>query len=207
VSTEYSLTVTNNSTMFQDLCLYQKPVDLGVPDAVSLAWLCVPAWPRTTATFAWSLDYAFVWARTGSLKPGIQFETQALVAADPDDLKLNQIQFDYVNGIFAFIPGPATGGPQPGSLYIRELGGIPVNTAAVGIGMSEAATFAVMAHPDTQPAFTPHPSYWITAGTFLKGQVIDVELIADEAEVVFEDTDELLATLNPDNTWTVTDAG
>ena len=41
--TEFSLTVTNNSTMFQDLCVYQKPVDLGVGDAVPLAWLCAPA--------------------------------------------------------------------------------------------------------------------------------------------------------------------
>jgi hypothetical protein len=61
VSTQYSLTVTNNSTQYQDLCIYQNPVDLGVPDAMSLAWLTAPAWPRTTVTFSWTLDYSFVW--------------------------------------------------------------------------------------------------------------------------------------------------
>src|SRR5690349_19347554 len=107
--------------MFQDLCVYQKPVDLGVPDAVPLAWLCAPAWPKTTAIFSWALDYSFVWARTGSLKPGVQFETQETMPADPDDLTCNQIQFDYQKGAFAFIPGPATDKPQAGSLYISEL--------------------------------------------------------------------------------------
>lgn len=202
--TEYSLTVTNNSTMFQDLCVYQKPVDLGVPDAVPLAWLCAPAWPKTTVTFTWGLDHSFVWARTGSLKPGIQLETQETVPADPDDLTRNQLRFDYQKGAFAFIPGPVTDNPQAGSLYISELSGIPVNTAAVGIGMATGATFATLAQPSTLLAFTPHPSYWITAGTFVVGQVLDVEEITDEAEVAFEDTYAMRATLNPDNTWTVT---
>ncbi len=32
--TEYTQTATNNSTQFQDICVFQKPVDLGVPGVV-----------------------------------------------------------------------------------------------------------------------------------------------------------------------------
>lgn len=64
-ATQYTLTVTNNSTQFQDICLFQKSVGLGVPAAVSLAWLTAPAHPGHTVTFTWTVNYSFVWAPTG----------------------------------------------------------------------------------------------------------------------------------------------
>lgn len=203
MSTQYSLTVTNNSTQFQDLCVYQKPVNLGVPDALSLAWLTAPAWPGTTVTFTWSLDYNFVWAQTGSLKPGVTFQAQQTLSADPDSLISNQVQFDYRNGAFTFVPGAANGTPQLGSLYIRELSGVPANSATVGIGMSNAGTFAVQAQPNSNLVFTPHPEYWITAGTFTAGEVLDIEQITNEAEVPYDGTFEMNAVLGSTNLWTV----
>ncbi|WP_026422364.1 hypothetical protein [Actinokineospora inagensis] len=203
MSTQYSLTVTNNSTQYQDLCVYQKPVDLGVPNALSLAWLTAPAWPGTTVTFTWALDYSFVWAQTGSLQPGVTFRAQQTIGADPDSLTNNQVQFDYRRGAFTFVPGPAVGTPQLGSLYVRELSGIPANTATVGIGMSNAGTFAVQAQPNTNLVFTPHPEYWITAGTFTAGQVLDIEQITNEAEVPYDGTFAMTATLSSSNVWQV----
>jgi rhizosphere induced protein len=203
MSTKYSLTVTNNSTQFQDLCVYQKPVDLGVPNAVSLAWLTAPAWPNTTVTFNWTLDYSFMWSQTGSLKPGVTFQAQQIVPADPDSLTSNQIQFDFRNGAFTFLPGAAAGTPELGSLYIRQLGGVPANGAMVGIGMSNAGTFAVAAQPNINLVFTPHPEYWVTAGTFAQGQVLDIEEITNEAEVPYDGTFAMQAVLSSTNEWTV----
>ncbi|GAA2971565.1 hypothetical protein [Actinokineospora diospyrosa] len=203
MSTQYSLTVTNNSTQFQDLCVYQKPVDLGVPNALSLAWLTAPAWPGTTVTFTWSLDYSFVWAQTGSLQPGVTFQAQQTVAADPENLASNQIQYDYRQGAFTFLDGPSVGTPQLGSLYIRELNGIPANSATVGIGMSNAGTFAVQAQPNTNLVFTPHPEYWITAGTFTAGEVLDIEQITNEAAVPYDGTFAMNAVLNSKNIWQI----
>jgi hypothetical protein len=203
VSTNYSLTVTNNSTQFQDLCIYQKPVDLGVPDAMSLAWLTAPAWPKTTVTFVWSLDYNFVWAQTGSLQPGVTFRAQETEPADPDDLTANQIQFDYRNGAFTFVPGPAAGVAELGSLYIRELSAIPTATATVGIGMSNAGVFVVQAQPNMNLVFTPHPEYWVTAGTYEQGQVMNIEQITQEAAVPFDGTFDMVAVLSSTNTWSV----
>jgi hypothetical protein len=197
------MTVTNNSSQFQDLCVYQKPVDLGVPNAMSLAWLTAPAWPGTTVTFNWSLDYSFVWAQMGSLKPGVTFLAQQTQASDPDDLNANQVMFDYRNGAFNFVPGNASGSPQLGSLYIRELSTVPIGTATVGIGMSGSGVFAVPAEPNMNLVFTPHPAYWITAGTFEQGQVVDIEQITNEAEVDFDATFDMTAVLAKNNTWQV----
>jgi hypothetical protein len=195
--------VTNNSTQFQDLCIYQKPVDLGVPNAMSLAWLTAPAWPGTTVTFDWTLNYSFVWSQTGSLKPGVTFQAQQNQAADPDDLTANQVIFDYRNGAFTFVPGNASGSPQLGSLYIRELSTIPIGTATVGIGMSNSGVFAVQAEPNMNLVFTPNPEYWLTAGTFEQGQVLDIEQITNEAQVGFDATFNMVAVLSSANTWSV----
>lgn len=204
VPTNYSLTVVNNSTQFQNLCVYQKPVDLGVPNAMSLAWLTAPAWPTTTVTFNWTLDYCFVWSQTGSLQPGVTFKAQQTWAADPDDLTKNQVLFSYENNAFTFQHGNAAGTAQLGSLYIRELSGVPVSTATVGIGMSNAGVFAVQAEPNMNLVFTPHPEYWLTAGTFEQGAVLDIEQITNEAAVPFDGTFDMVATLSSQNTWTVT---
>jgi hypothetical protein len=203
VSTQYSLTVTNNSTQYQDLCIYQKPVDLGVPDAMSLAWLTAPAWPLTTVKFTWSLDYSFIWSQTGSLKPGVTFLAQQTQGADPDDLTANQVLFDYINGAFTFTPGNAAGVAELGSLYIREMSRVPIGSATVGIGMSNAGVFAVQAQPNMNLVFTPHPEYWIAAGTFEQGQVLDIEQITNSANVGFDATFDMVAVLTPVNTWQV----
>ncbi|HEY3751740.1 MAG TPA: hypothetical protein VGL80_21375 [Pseudonocardiaceae bacterium] len=204
MSTQYSLTVTNNSTQFQDLCVYQKPVDLGVPNAMSLAWLTAPAWPGTTVKFTWSLDYCFVWSQTGTLKPGVTFLAQQTESADPDNLNDNQILFGYNEGAFTFIDGTAAGTPQLGSMYIRQLSSIPTASATVGIGMSNAGVFAVQAEPNINLVFTPHPEYWVTAGTFEHGEVLDIEQITNEEPVEFSGTFDMVAELGPTNIWTVT---
>jgi len=196
--------VTNNSTQYQDLCIYQNPVDLGVPDAMALAWLTAPAWPKTTVTFTWTLNYSFVWSQTGSLQPGVTFLAQQNQSADPSDLTANQVLFDYRNGAFTFAPGVAPGVPELGSLYVTESSRVPIGTATVGIGMSNAGVFAVQAQPNMNLVFTPDPEYWVTAGTYEQGKVLDIEQITNSAIVGFEATTDKVAVLSPVNTWTVT---
>lgn len=49
--TEHTLRVVNKSINFVDMCMYQKNPDLGVPDALSLAWFSQAAAPTTTVKF------------------------------------------------------------------------------------------------------------------------------------------------------------
>ncbi|PSL55998.1 hypothetical protein B0I31_104289 [Saccharothrix carnea] len=204
MSTRYTLDVRNDSTQFQDLCVYQHAVDLGVPNALSLAWLTAPAWPDTTVTFEWDLDYCFVWSAAGSLRPGVRFEARETWPADPEGLTENQVLFDYADGAYRFVPGKATGDPQLGSLYLDVLPSVPAGGAAVGIGLSHAAVFAATAQPDETLVFTPEPNYWLTAGAYAAGEVLDVEQIDDVVQLQYGGTSHLTAVLNADNTWTIT---
>ncbi|MEV6607549.1 MULTISPECIES: hypothetical protein [unclassified Kutzneria] len=201
--TTYTLTVVNNSSHFADFCVYQRSPDLGVRDALSLAWLAVPLWPTTVEVFTWQIDYSFVWSQTGVLKPGVRFGASQAWPADPGDTNANQVLFDYQQGAFTFQPGAAAGTPQRGGLYVRELADIPADTASVGIGMSGSGTFAVQAQPNENLVFTPHPTYWVAAGTFEQGVALDVEEISNTAQVPFDSTFAMTAVLDARNNWTV----
>jgi rhizosphere induced protein len=203
VVTQYSLNVINNSQNLFDMCVYQKPPDMGVTDVFSLAWFSLPAQPATSVKFQWSIDYSFVWDATGMLQPGVTFDASQVVAADPSDTAQNAVTFDYPDGAYKFDTGQQ--GPASGHLYIYESKTIPADQASVGIGMSGSGTFAVQAQPNLNLVFTPDPSYWITAGTFVQGQVLDIETVTNPAEIVFpENVYSMTATLGQNNAWSVT---
>jgi hypothetical protein len=134
----------------------------------------------------------------------VTFLAQQTQAANPNDLTANQVLFDYRNGAFTFAPGSSAGVAELGSLYVTESSRVPIGTATVGIGMSNAGVFAVQAQPNMNLVFTPHPEYWITAGTYEQGQVLDREQITNSANVEFEATTDMVAVLSPVNTWQIT---
>ncbi|MFD3942971.1 hypothetical protein [Streptomyces sp. NPDC058579] len=201
-ATAYTVTAHNNSTQFQTVCLYQRAVGLGVPSAFSLAWLLAPCRPGGHVTFTWSEVYSFVWAPTGTLTPGIVFSHWDQLAADPDDQSLNGTGFGFDNGKYGFVPA-TSGAPQVGSLGIDVLATVPQDTASVGIGMSSAPVFAAQADPGADLVFTPHPQYWIAAGTYTRGEVLDVEEIEATAELPFDGTFTQQAVLQPTGDWII----
>ncbi|MFE5988473.1 hypothetical protein [Streptomyces sp. NPDC056453] len=69
--------------------------------------------------------------------------------------------------------------------------------------MSGAPVFAAQAVPGTKLVFTPRPRYWITAGTFLNGEVLNVEEITNDAEIPYDNTFSMNAVLTQTNLWTV----
>lgn len=204
--TEYSLTVHNQSTNLVDLCLFQSPPDLGGQNVNALAWLAEPAHPTTTVHFRWTIDYSFVWSNNGELAVGSSFDASQVWPADPYGKSApQQAQLSYLDDAYTFDEGATpVSTPQPGNLYIHEDATVPLREASVGVGMSGAGTFAVVAQPNQNLVFSPHPEYWITAGTYKPGQVIDEEQISNRAEVAFPPGGfAMVATLHPDNSWTV----
>ncbi|MBT2441836.1 hypothetical protein J7E93_17305 [Streptomyces sp. ISL-36] len=152
-------------------------------------------------TFTWTVDYGFVWGLTGRLTSGGYFVPWDQMAADPDNPPRNRTGFGFSNGNYGFV---AAGGNTPvGALEIDVLSDVPDGTASVGIGMDDSSVFVAQAEPGANLRFTPHPEYWITAGTFRAGEVLDVEEITQEAEVPLEGTLSMQATLEPDDVWTV----
>lgn len=208
--TQYTLRVINNSTNFVDMCMYQEDPNIGNPNVLSLAWFAKPAFPTTTVIFRWTVDYSFLWSETGELVPGAFFDASQIWPADPANIAPstpskggNQIGLDYKSGAYNFTSTPA-GNPQTGTLYVKENDQIPLKQASVGIGMSGAGTFAVQAQPRTNLTFTPHPVYYLAAGTFAAGEVLDIGSISNPTDIRFPaGVFSMTATLNEGNDWAV----
>ncbi|WP_309112228.1 hypothetical protein [Saccharothrix sp.] len=209
--TQYTLRVVNDSTNLTDMCVYQQDPNIGAPNVMSLAWFTKPAYPTTTVVFRWTIDYSFIWSETGQLKPGVFFDASQIWPADPSIIGVaserkagNQIGFSHPSeGAYTFTSTP-TANAQRGTLYIDENATIPLKEASVGIGMSGSGTFATQAQPNIHLSFTPHPTYWLTAGTYQQGEVLDVQSITNPVEIHFPpNVYSMTATLHEDNSWTV----
>lgn len=197
---QYSVIFINNSNNQGSACLYQRDPNIGIPNVMSLAWFARTSFPTTKIQFQWTIDYCFVWSQTGQLVPGVVFEASQVWPADLSNT--NQVTFTNQGGAYTFLNQMA--GPQQGSLFIRVDNTVPPYQAAVGIGMSGAATFATQAQPNWSLVFTPHPQFWIAFGNFTQGEVLDVEAISNPAQIQFPaNVYSMTATLNPDNTWTI----
>jgi hypothetical protein len=198
MANQYSLIFGNDSIYPWDACLYQNDLDLGVPGAQPLAWLSRRVAPSARLVFTWEISYSFVQAATGTLVPGVIFAaTQRL---DTDLSTNNQVPFTFKAGYSAF--GPPTAGPRPDSLYIRQERSIPLNTLAVGIGVSGASTYAIQAMPNVNLKFTPHPNYWLTFGTFIPGEVLEVGVLNNPLHVQFPpNVYSMTAILQRDHSW------
>jgi hypothetical protein len=196
----YSLTFVNNSSQNGAACVFQRDPNLGVPNAMPLAWFARWAGPSTRVNFQWTTDYSFVWGQVGQLVPGVTFMSAQMWPADLSTR--NMVTFSTAGGNIGF-QNP-TQGPSPGSLYINEAPTVFPNMAAVGIGMSGSATFVAQAMPNMMLVFTPHPQYWIAFGNFEQGQVLDPYQITNAAQIAFPPgVYSVTATLNQDNTWTI----
>jgi hypothetical protein len=209
--TQYTLRVVNNSTNFVDMCVFQDDPDIGVPDVMSLAWFAKPTYPTTTVVFRWTVDYSFIWSETGTLKPGVFFDASQTWPADPSVVGLssqtkpgNQIGFSHPSAdAYTFTSTPVPGA-QTGSLYIKEDPNLPLKRASVGIGMSGSGTFAVQAQPNMNLTFSPHPKYYLAAGTYSQGEVLDIGSITNPAEIRYPaGVFSLTAVLQEDNTWRI----
>lgn len=208
--TTYTLRVVNNSGDLWDMCVYQVDPDIAVSNVMSLAWFTKTASDSTTVTFKWTIDYSFVWSETGQLLPGVYFDATQVWPADPQivgtstkDKAGNQVGFGYKNGAFSFTSTP-TPNAQQGSLYVRQDDSIPKDTASVGIGMGGSGTFAVQAKPNVNLNFKPHPVYYLAAGQYHQGEVLDIGAINNPTDVRFPaNIYSMTAVLDEANRWTV----
>lgn len=199
---KYTLTFKNNSTNAWTVAVYQTdPALQATTNALSLAWFAKAAATGTSIDFTWTIDYNFVWMESGILKPGVVFKASQSPAADLN--ASNKINFTQMaNGAFTFANQSA--GQPSGSLLVQQDGTIPLNTASVGIGMSNAGTFVVPAQPNINITFSPHPQYWIAFGNYQQGQVLDTAQITAPANVAFPiNTYSMTAILDGSNKWTV----
>jgi hypothetical protein len=203
---QYTLYCFNNSTNPGAFCVYQNDPNIGINNVMSLAWFAKEAGQTTLIKFGWSIDYSFVWSQTGALKPGVTFDASQNWPADLTTT--NQVTFDKVtssSGGSYYTFEDQKAGPQPGSLTVVEGQNIAQGEASVGIGMSGSGTYLMQAQPNLNLTFTPHPVYFLTFGDYWPGLVLDTQQISHPLLVAFPaNVYVMTATLNPDNTWTLT---
>jgi len=198
---QYKLILVNNSTEPGNLIIYQT---LGnTPTSDTLAWFSKYAYPGTQISFQWdSTDFDFVWSGGGQIVPGMVFEASQVVPANLQTSNEITFSYDSANQVF-FFKDQQQG--QPNLFTIREDATLPANAAAVGIGMSGKASFAVQAQPNMTVAINVNNlEYWVTFGTVQQGEFFEIAQLLDPVQIQFPvNVNSLTVTLNPDNTWSI----
>jgi hypothetical protein len=213
--TRYTLRLFNNSNKDWDFCVYQNDPNIDNPEVMSTAWFVQPLAQSSRSTISWNLDWDFIWDQTGELQPGITFDASQVWPADPAAVNVwstpqsagDQVTFAYdpIKKEYTFGSGDGQSHqPQNGTLYIYQQGSVPSNQSSVGLAMSGNPVYAMQAQPNIVAEFTPHPVYFITAGSFETGEVLDVTSISRPAGIQYPPgIYSMTATLDTSNNWTI----
>jgi hypothetical protein len=213
--TTYTLTVKNESNEPWDIYTFQKNPNIADPHLKSLAWFTKYSAAHSTVKFSWDLSYNLMWAETGELVPGVIFDANQFYPADPFTPGAatysragNQVQLTYhaEESYFEFGGGGLLPNTLPGTLYVASDSTVPNGIASVGIGMSNAGTFARPALTNIVSEFSPEPTYYVAAGTSIQqGQVLE-DQVSQSIELQFAGVTDLTAAFQPDHTWVVSGA-
>jgi rhizosphere induced protein len=210
--TTYTLTVNNASGEAWDMYTFQKDPSIADPNLKSLAWFTQSTAAYSAVKFSWDVNYNFMWAETGMLVPGVVFEASQSFPANPfvtaaalHDREGNQVQLTYhgKEDYFEFVEGPPVSGAVPGTLYAVCDSTVPNGIASVGIGMSNAGTFAQPALTNVIASFTPDPTYYVAAANSIKQGAILEDEVSRAVELQFAGVTALTATFQSDHTWVV----
>ncbi len=196
----YTIHFVNNSSIIGSFCVFQQDPDMSFANVFTLAWFSKFANPGTKVSFSWTLDYCFFWDDSGELTPGMTFDDSEILEAGLTEN--NTVTLTKSDGGYLFVDQKTAN--EAGSLTILTDTTIPANQASVGIGMSDAGTFAVQAQANMNYTFTPHPEYWVTFGNFAEGEILDTTELLNKAQVIFPaNIYAMNVTLNPDASWTI----
>jgi hypothetical protein len=189
MSTTYRLQVANNSSAFEQFAIYQNDPDLGVSNAMSLAWFVQGAHPGQTLYFEWTIDYSVMWSRSGITGNAVKFVVGQEVPVDPSDTKGNGVDLDFADDVPLLRPARfALGTSRSGCIYVNEKSSLPDTSAGmVGLAIGGRPAYAAAAAPNRLEVFSPHLNYWITAGTFEQGVALDAEEISSRSQQLVYD--------------------
>lgn len=197
----FTLRFKNRSESQHDFLCYQQGIDVNRPNVYTLAWFAKPVANGVDVDFCWTLDFNFMWSEQGTLEPGITFTANQVLPAGLT--QQNRVDFTQEGDAFQFSNQDSTG--AEGSLTINGDNSVPKKKAVFGIGMSGQGTFAVDAEPNLAAIFTPHPTYWVSFGSFDQGEVLDIQTLVNTAEVLFPaNVYQMTAVLDSGNNWSIT---
>ncbi|MFB9951173.1 hypothetical protein ACFFP0_20190 [Rhizobium puerariae] len=199
----YTLKVFNENQKWQQFALYQTiPQVIGPSvDPLSLAWMVggsaggSPDNPAMSL-FQWTIDYSVTvgyvqqFGGTGSPR-SFQTASSANVMIQSQNAVPVTYQGPFPYGAPGFPEGPSDStkgliiAQSDGTIPDLRLQGSKNTYLNVGIAMAGKPTVAVQLEPNLTYQFTPKPRYYILAGSFVEGQVIDTATTTAAFEVTF----------------------
>jgi hypothetical protein len=204
-TTTYTLNVINDSELpnptFAVFATLPAQSDFAT---LNLAWLTQQVDATNKYTFTWPITWGFSWAAQGT-EPGYQWAGQGKLAADPNSPSECAATFGY-NGDFQLLP--ANGTPDGYTLWITDAPTVPTpkqKPSSLGVTLGGSSVCATNAGPNLYQTYTLHPTYYIDAGNYVQGQMVDGASVTAFQELTYADGNtSLTATLGASNTWTVT---
>lgn len=195
--TQRQITLVNNSASPTALAILQNAdANRGV-----VAWLAKYAYPGMQIRFTWDDDtLCFVWAATGQVAPGVIVDVSQTFATNPVEGNQIELSYDLAHRTF-FFRDPQNG--RPGTLSIRQDNTLPVNAVVAGIGMAGKPTVVAQANPNLMTTFMLKSGYFLAAGAFAQGEVIDTDAVRCHPVAFPPNVFALTATLDADGQWSV----
>lgn len=189
MATTYRLRLRNDAKDFENFMIFQQDPDPGLADLLPVAWAVKGAHQNQRVLFSWQRNYSIMWSDAGTVGSStdpVKFEISQEVPCDPSDTDRNGVELTYANGVPLLRAAKFTAGtPQVGSIYINELSALPEDGCGmIALGVGGAPAFAGPAARNRLHVLSPHPSYWIVAGTFEAGVTLDAEEITPHAQHV-----------------------
>lgn len=201
----YSLTVINNSEIDRPTFAVFATLPMSSSyKSFNLAWLTQPINAGNHYTFTWNLTWGFCWSAQGT-QAGYQWAGGGSLPADPNSVTECSAEFTY-NGDFQLMP--TSGKPNGSTLWIKDSASLPNDQASsVGVTLSGKSACVTDAGRNLHQTYTLHPTYYIDAGQYVEGQMVDGSSVTDFQQLAYTNGNTALtATLNLDNTWNVSNS-
>ena len=192
-----SLSVTNNSSNTLTVILFQVYPGMDRFRASPLVWKATRLMTGSAGNFMWRPDFQFV-AGTGQARPGGKFRKSTSLNVDPNSGARYTLSY---NGQFGF--SASGGGGQPGTLSLSMEGNIPQGEFAAGVGMDGDTVVVLAAYPNISVAFEAKPEYYIAAGDFKEGDILNLDSV-QRTRVDFNGKSSMKAEYTQDGSWRVT---
>lgn len=192
----YSITFVNESSAKQDFMIYQR-----IGQRACLAWFAEPVRTGGNRKYEWRETYGFVWANMPKFAPGNVFVAEETVPASVD--YNNYIEFSRRGSDFFFLNANDKG--RKGILSIKTTNLVPSRMVALGLSMQNAPMIAFEAGSNLIAEFYVEGlEYWIAAGDYKPGEILDIEQIENKCLVKFDpNIFAVKATLKANNEWTL----
>lgn len=196
----YKLRVVNDSGSKTDFAVYQ--VDPGFSAAaVPLVWQDVPLNANAETGLSWNLDYSFSLSNSVDLKPGALYRPVQTLSVSPGAPREDRADLTDSHGVLGMHRSPSMQSDGTLSLYTAKA--IPTGDGSMALGMAGRPASVLKVEPNQTLTFSPHPSYWITAGTFIEGEVINPRTVSDALHLNFGRDGLITVTLHLGGRWTV----